>query len=111
VAEIVVGATFKLTVTVEPANVGQTNADVTTALTGASVTALVKDPAGTTLLTLTGSVLSASDRTVLLTATAAQTAGLTPQIARWHATYTTTGAEVYPISVHGRPRILAIAGD
>ena len=109
-ADIVVGCTFKLTVTVEP-GAGQVDADITSLLTGATVTALLKDTAGTTLLTLTGSVTSAADRTVLITATAAQTAALVPQVARWHVTYTTSGSEVYPITIPGSPRVRAIAGD
>lgn len=106
---IVNGATWRGVITVEPTS-GQANADVTTALTGAAVTALIIDPAGTTVVTATGVVTSAANRTVTITISTANTALLTAgAVYAWKVFVVTTTPETFPLAIPGRPVVRATA--
>lgn len=106
---IVNGATWRGVITVEPTS-GQTNADVTTALTGATITALIIDPAGTTVVTATGTVTSAANRTVTITISAVNSALLTAgAVYAWKVLVVTTTPETFPLAVPGRPIVKATA--
>jgi hypothetical protein len=106
---IVNGATWRGVITVEPTS-GQTNADVTTALTSASITALIVDPAGTTVVTASGVVTSAGNRTVTITVSSVQSATLTAgAVYAWKVLVVTTTPETFPLAVPGRPIVRATA--
>ena len=106
---IVTGATWRALITVAPTD-GQSNSDVTTVLTGASVSALIIDPAGSTVVTATGSVASAANRTVLISITSAQSATLTPNaVYSWKVLVTSTVPETFPLAIPGRPVVKATA--
>lgn len=106
---IVTGATWRGLITVTPTD-GQSNSDVTTALTGASVSALIIDPAGSTVVTATAAVVSAANRTVSITISSAQSATLTPNaVYSWKVLISTTTPEIFPLAVPGRPVVKATA--
>jgi hypothetical protein len=106
---IVNGATWRGVITVEPTG-GQTNADVTTALTSATITALIIDPAGSTVVTASGVVTSAANRTVTITVSSIQSATLTAgAVYAWKVLVVTTTPETFPLAVPGRPIVRATA--
>lgn len=80
-----------------------TEAQITTALTGASVTATLRDATGTAVsgATVTASVLSASARTVQLTMTAAVSTGLTAQeTCRLDVRVTPSGGDAVALTIN-----------
>jgi hypothetical protein len=106
---IVNGATWRGVITVEPTS-GQTNSDVTTALTSATITALIVDPAGTTVVTASGVVTSAANRTVTITVSSVQSATLTSgAVYAWKVLVVTTTPETFPLAVPGRPIVKSTA--
>jgi len=106
---IVNGATWRGVITVEPTS-GQTNSDVTTALTSATITALIVDPSGTTVVTASGVVTSAANRTVTITVSSVQSATLTAgAVYAWKVLVVTTTPETFPLAVPGRPIVKSTA--
>jgi hypothetical protein len=106
---IVNGTTWRGVITVEPTS-GQTNADVTTALTSATITALIVDPSGTTVVTASAVVTSAANRTVTITISTVNTALLTAgAVYAWKVLVVTTTPETFPLAVPGRPIVRATA--
>jgi hypothetical protein len=106
---IVTGATWRADITVTPTD-GQTNSDVSSVLNGASISALILNPDGTTAVTATGAVVSHNNRHVRLTITAVQSATLTPgAVYAWRVMATSTTPETFPIAVPGRPIVKATA--
>ena len=102
--EIVIGRDFELTVTLDPP-ADKTEAEVTTELTGATVTAQLVDSTGTAVVSATGTLVSAPNRTIRVSLTAAQTTGLTAGIYRWNVRVTTSGAKVWPVRMPGYPQV------
>lgn len=85
-------------VTVTPTS-GQVAADVTTALTGATVSARLVQKNGTLVVAASAVVTSASDRTVTITLTDTQTATLSARRHYWDVEITTTGGLIFPIEL------------
>jgi hypothetical protein len=93
---IVVGCDFSLSLIIEPIS-GQTEAEVITALTGASASAAVIDSdADGTLASATASVTAAT-RTLTITMTDTVTGALTAQHGLWRVRITTAAGLVWPV--------------
>lgn len=81
---------------------GMTNAEVVTALTGATLTASIVDTDGSTEVVAGASLIAEIDegaRLVQLSMTAAVTAVLTPGVYRWNVYITTSGGSVWPFAM------------
>lgn len=103
--EIVVGRAYQRTITLEASPAFEHGNDDLAAILvdGATATALVVDSDGSTVLTLTPLVTAAS-RTLLLTATAAATAGLTPGLYRWKVSVATAFGS-FPVRFLDDPQV------
>lgn len=103
---IVKGCDWSADLTVGP-GANETNDDVVTQLTGATVTAALRWRGGLQATTPTASVQSASNRIVRVTFTAAQTAQLAVrQDYRLDLRVTTSAAKTYPIEVLETVRVI-----
>lgn len=89
---------FQLT---PPLNAPYSESDLATLLATATVAASIvdSDQASTSILTLTGAVDDAPNRKIVVSATAAATAGLTPGIYRWKVRVTLPGASGAVVAV------------
>lgn len=106
---IVTGATWRALITVTPTD-GQSNADVSTVLDGASVSARILLPDNTAAVTMTGTVVSHNQRTVQISMTSVQTATLVPNgVYLWDVKVTSTVPETFPLAIPGRPVVKATA--
>lgn len=96
---IAIGCDWSVVVVVEP-SAGRTNADVTTDLTGATVTATIRDASNNIVATPTASVSSAANRTLSITLSAAATAALLPTARCFlEIRVLTSGGKTQPVAV------------
>jgi hypothetical protein len=92
------------TFTADPTD-GQTNADVTTYLTGASVEAEVVNEADQEMIGATAVVLDAGARTILVSVTDVKTAAAPIGNFRWKIVVVTSGGDRFPLPVEDRQRV------
>lgn len=109
-AAIVVGRDYTALVVLDP-DVDEGDSDVETALTGATITAEIRDtdPDTTLIATATAALEgAASARTIRVTLTDTITGALEPGRYRWDVRVTTSGGLIYPVTGLGPAWVRAL---
>lgn len=93
---IVIGCDVKLDVVIDPI-AGQSESEVSAALTGATVSAVVLSSDGTTTIATASVSIAASTRTITIALTDTVTGALAPGPYVWRVRVTTASGMVWPV--------------